>query len=121
MALEEKNMDKIKPIESKPVLGLLMKSFKNPIKTELFFSPGTTSRIRLNKFCSNASDIGKKGMRVNKKIIAGGMAIIKLKAMEAALSWIPTVFSWATKKLTTSYKGIFLKPGREVALLFLIM
>jgi hypothetical protein len=118
-ALDEKNMDKTKPSERRPLRGLLMKSVKKPINTELFFSPGITSLIRLYKLCSNSFDMGNKGINVNKKIIAGGMAITKLKAMDAALSWMPTVFTWPKKKLMTSNKGTPRKPGIEVALLFL--
>ena len=49
------------------------------------------------------------------------MAINKLYAMAEALSVIPTVFTWPIKKFTTSYKGIPLKPGNDVALLLSII
>ncbi len=51
-------------------------------------------------------------------MIAGGMAITKLKAIEEALSVIPTVFTWPKKNFTTSNKGIPLNPGSDDTLLF---
>lgn len=51
-------------------------------------------------------------------MIAGGIAITKLKAMEEALSVMPTVLTWPTKNLATSKMGIPRKPGKETALLF---
>jgi hypothetical protein len=101
-ALDEKNMDKTNPSESSPVLGFLIKSCKKCIKTELSFSPGTTSLIRPYKFLSKSTEIGNKGMSVNKKMIAEGIAITRLNAMEAALSRMPTVFTCTIKKLVTS-------------------
>lgn len=50
-------------------------------------------------------------------MMAGGIAMTRLKAMEAALSRMPTVFTWPIKKFTTSNIGIPLKPGNEVDLL----
>jgi hypothetical protein len=56
---------------------------------------------------------------VKKKIIAGGIAITKLKAMADALSFIPTFFTCLAKKLITSKRGIPWKPGNTITLLLL--
>jgi hypothetical protein len=93
---------------------------KNPvivIRLALFFSPGITSRIRLYKPSSKSTEIGIKGIKVNRNMIAGGMAMTRLKEIADALSVIPTVFTCLIKKSTTSYNGIPLKPGKEVNLL----
>ena len=65
--------------------------------------------------------MGIKGINVKRKIIAGGIAITKLKAIAEALSVIPIVFTCPIKKLITSNSGMPLNPGREVDLLFLII
>ena len=54
-------------------------------------------------------------------MIAGGIAITKLKAIEAALSLIPTVFTCPPKKFTTSNNGMPRKPGSDVVLLLVII
>ena len=58
-------------------------------------------------------------MSVKKKMIAGGIAITKLNAMDDALSVIPTDFIWLKKNLITSKSGMPRNPGNEFALLFL--
>ena len=60
-------------------------------------------------------------MSVNKKMIAGGIAITKLNAIEEARSVIPTDFTWLKKNFTTSNRGMPLNPGSEFALLLLTM
>ena len=89
------------------------------MRTELFFCPGTTSLIKPYNCCSNCLEIGKKGIRVKRKMMAGGIAITKLKAMEEALSVTPTVLTCLIKKFTTSNNVIPLKPGNCKILLFL--
>jgi hypothetical protein len=61
--------------------------------------------------------MGRKGIRVKRKMMAGGMAITKLKEMADARSVIPTVFTCPKKNMITSYRAIPLKPGRNVFLL----
>jgi hypothetical protein len=50
--------------------------------------------------------MGNKGIKVNRKMMAGGIAITKLNAMAEARSVIPTVFTWAIKNFMTSNKGM---------------
>lgn len=111
MALEEKNKDNKKPMDNKPLRGLLIKSFKKEMMAPLFSSPGIMLRIRLYNSNSNCRLMGKKGTRVNKKIREGGMAITKLKETAAARSLIPTVFTCLKKNSITSNKGMPWKPG----------
>jgi hypothetical protein len=54
-------------------------------------------------------------------MIAGGMAITKLNAIEEALSVIPTVLTCPKKNLITSKRETPLNPGRDVDLLLLII
>jgi hypothetical protein len=49
---------------------------------------------------------------VKRKMNSGGMAIRKLNATDAALSFNPICCVCFMKKTTTSYKGIPSKPGR---------
>ena len=91
-AFEEKYNERMNPNESKPVLGLRMKSCKKVISGELRSCPGMISRMRLYKPFSNSFEMGRYGISVNKKIMAGGIAITKLKEIAAALSFMPMVF-----------------------------
>jgi hypothetical protein len=52
-------------------------------------------------------------------MIAGGMAITKLNAIDEARSVIPTAFTWLKKNFITSNRGIPLNPGKDFALLLL--
>src|SRR5436190_379595 len=121
MALEEKKRDNIKPMESKPFLGLFKKSSRKPISGELFFWPGMMSRINVYSSLMTSSEIGMCGINVKRKIIAGGMAMVKLNAIAEALSVIPTVFTCFRKNIHTSYKDTPRKPGNEICLLFSAM
>lgn len=51
---------------------------------------------------------------------AGGIVIVKLKAIAEALSVKPVFFACKKKKRITSKRGIPWKPGRNIFLLFLI-
>src|SRR5258705_13649915 len=51
---------------------------------------------------------------------AGGIVIVKLKAMADALSVNPVFLACKKKKRTTSKSGMPWKPGRYIFLLFLI-
>ena len=51
---------------------------------------------------------------------AGGMVIVKLKAIEDALSVKPVLFACKKKNRITSNSGMPWKPGRNIFLLFLI-
>jgi hypothetical protein len=53
-------------------------------------------------------------------MMAGGIAIVKLKATEDALSVKPVLRACKKKKRITSKSGIPLKPGKNMNLLFLI-
>ena len=53
-------------------------------------------------------------------MIAGGIAMVKLKEIAEALSVNPVFFACKKKKRTTSNKGMPWKPGRNILLLFLI-
>jgi hypothetical protein len=54
----------------------------------------------------NWFEIGMYGTSVNKKIIAGGIAIKRLKAIEEALSLNPSFFNSSKKNFTTSKRGM---------------
>jgi hypothetical protein len=60
----------------------------------------------------NSSEMGKCGMRVNRKITTGGMVMVKLNAMADALSVKPVFNACKIKNRVTSNKGIPWKPGR---------
>jgi hypothetical protein len=51
-------------------------------------------------------------------MVAAGMAIKKLNAIDRARSFNPTFCTWFLKKTTTSYKGRPWNPGRKMFLLF---
>jgi hypothetical protein len=118
IALEENNNDKAKPSDNKPLRGLLIKSSRNLINAELSFCPGITSRIRSYNSFSTRFGMGRNGISVKRKMIAGGIAITKLNAMDEARSLIPTVFTWPKKNWITSYNGMPRNPGNEMDLLF---
>jgi hypothetical protein len=86
IALLEKRIASNKPKESNSFRGWFRKSFRNPIITELFFSPGTMSLISEKISMINRSDMGRKGMSVKMKIRVGGIAMKILNEIAAALS-----------------------------------
>src|SRR5258708_35228724 len=51
------------------------------------------------------------------KMVAAGIAVRKLKAMDRARSFNPTFLTWLEKNRTTSYKGIPWNPGKMILLL----
>jgi hypothetical protein len=53
-------------------------------------------------------------------MIAGGIVIVKLKAIADALSVKPVFWACMKKNRTTSKRGMPWKPGRRIFLLFLI-
>ena len=63
-------------------------------------------------------EMGRYGIRVNRKITPDGIAIRKLKEMDDARSLKPTFFTCTKKKTITSYSGTWTKPGRMIFLLF---
>lgn len=119
MAFDEKNIDSKKPSDNNPFLGLLIKSCRKLMSTALSFSPGITSFISPYISSWNRWVMGKNGINVKRKIMAGGIAMTKLNAIAEALSVIPIVLTCPKKNLITSYKGMPRNPGKDVSLLFL--
>jgi hypothetical protein len=50
-------------------------------------------------------------------MVAAGMAVRKLKAIERARSINPTFLTWLVKNLITSNRGVPWNPGRMILLL----
>jgi hypothetical protein len=63
-----------------------MKSFKNEMIIELFFSPGIISLINLNICLIKSCEIGRCGINVKIKMSVGGIAMNTLKEIPLALS-----------------------------------
>ena len=94
----------MKPIDNKPVFGLLNRSFIVVIINDRDSELGNTSAINVNNSSCIFLATGKYGIKVKIKIAAAGMAIIKLKATAEALSLMPILFIWLKKNFITSYK-----------------
>ena len=113
VAFDEKYNANNKPNDNKPVPGKKKSSITSLMIRKVDLS-GVIVFTMISTSVYSLFDPGMFANNVKMKMKKGGMAIRKLNAMDAALSFNPISVVCRIKNFETSYKGSFSNPGKMI-------